>query len=161
MDDEAPEGPQRTRGTCGAAGWCVLVWGWDWSGGCPSDSRADSVVLLGVNLLLEAVQGAIAGLAVIAIVAVVRWSRGFLRTRRAAKSAQVEAERESVRRIAQRRRVAARNHANALLLQETRLPSRIGAGDPWSTTTATGYGVHVRDESRRRGLTPADYVRGR
>jgi hypothetical protein len=86
-------------------------------------------------------------------VAFIGWLVKLFRIRQAVRAKEV-AEQE-----AERQRMAQRRKARILSPAGIRIPLHAVA-DPWSGTSASGYGSAKRDELRRNGLTPAGYARG-
>jgi hypothetical protein len=100
---------------------------------------------------------------VVAIITAVRPSRRLLvkllQIRRAAASRAPGAKAIDNERLTPRHPVERRNMSRTLPEMLSR-GSITSARDTWAETTASGYGSLVRERLRRRGLTPADYVRG-
>jgi flagellar basal body-associated protein FliL len=94
----------------------------------------------------------VAGIVIImtGAVAAIRWLVKLFQTRRVARANEL-AEKES-----ERQRLALRRKTRIFSPVGIRIPS----ADAWIGTTASGYGSTVRDDLRRKGLTPADYARG-
>ena len=111
-------------------------------------------------ILIGVVVGITAGLVGIVTGAAgfVRWITGIVREKNALEmSFGSEKEKQT---FAQGLRVARKNHATAELLQTTRARSVIAPWeDPWAGTTGTG-GQVVRNDLRRRGISPSGHARG-
>jgi hypothetical protein len=101
-------------------------------------------------MLMGIIEGVAIGLAVAGIIAIIRWIFKSVQARRVARDNVLAAQEAERQRLAQRRKT------RILSPVGIRIP---GAG-PWAGTSASGYGIAVRDDLRRRGLTPADYARG-
>jgi uncharacterized membrane protein YcjF (UPF0283 family) len=124
---------------------------------------ASRLALALYNQVMLAAISVIAGLVIIltGVVSFVMWLRGVARRRKAFRVERQAAEEAEAKRIDQRRRIAKKNHATAVLLQTTRSQrAALPFDDPWSQTSATGYAASYRDDLRRRLVTPAEHARG-
>jgi len=101
-------------------------------------------------MLTAIIETVVGGLVLTAIIAILHWLYKTFQARRVARRTELavkDAERE---RLAQ--------HRKARIFSPVGI--RIPGTDSWAGTSASGYGSVVRDELRRKGLTPADYARG-
>jgi len=109
-------------------------------------------------LIIESV---VAGLAVTGIVATLRWLYKNIKARQVARANQLAAKEVESQRLAQRRRTRILSPVGINIPQGARVSGPLSScADPWARTTASGYGSAIRDDLRRKGLTPADYAHG-
>jgi hypothetical protein len=116
-----------------------------------------------VVFLLAAIAGIIVGLAAIMswVIKGMHLLSRSVSDRRERRAAELVMEAEDAKRHAQQVRFRKTNHRIALHLQNTRSSrAALPFDDGWSSANATGYGAAVRDDMRRRGISPADYARG-
>jgi len=101
-------------------------------------------------MLMFIIETVVGGVALAGVLAFIRWLYKSDQARRKHRAGELVAKQAECQRLAQR--------------QKTRFFSPVGiripGADAWGGTTASGYGSVVRDDLRRKGLTPADYARG-
>src|ERR1700691_6655193 len=101
-------------------------------------------------MLTAIIETVVGGLVLAAIIAILHLLYKTFQARRVARRTALAAE------DAERERLARHRKARIFSPVGTRIPG----ADSWAGTSASGYGNVVRDELRRKGLTPADYARG-
>jgi hypothetical protein len=101
------------------------------------------------------------GLAVARIIAILHWRFKNVQDRRVARTNQLDAKEAERQRSAQRRKSRIFSPVGIQVLQAARIDGPVNADAvPWAGTSAYGYGRVVRDDVRRKRLTPSDYVHG-
>jgi len=101
-------------------------------------------------MLTAIIETVVGGLVLAAIMAFLHWPYSSYQARRVARRTELAAENAERERLAQ--------HQKARIFSPVGM--RIPGADSWAGTSATGYGSVVRNELRRKRLTPADYARG-
>ena len=91
--------------------------------------------------------------------AVIGWLVNRFQVRRTSRANLLEAKKAESALLARLRRTRILSPVGFSIPQGARINGPAGA-DPWAGTSASGYGSAVRDDLRRKGLTPADYARG-